>query len=299
MTDPAVTGSGLEDAFDARRQRLRSIAHRVLGSHWDADDAVQETWVRLSRVDADTIDNLNAWLTTVVSRVSIDLLRSRGARREDLDDDVPDTGAEDDDPETVTLRDEEVEAAMVVVLDQLTPLERLAFVLHDVFGLSFADVAPIVERSPAAARQLASRARRRVAGVDVPAERTRRADAVAAFLKASRQGDFGDLLQLLDPEVELRADPVVVAGAQASAEAGAPLLQPRVRGADAVARVFAGRAEETRVAIIDGLPGAVFAPDGVLRAAFVIHLGEHGIAGLEVIGDPSRLAQLRVVPARP
>ncbi len=298
MADPAVNGSALESAFAAQQQRLRAIAYRVLGSYWDADDAVQETWVRLDRADASTIDNLQAWLTTVVSRVSIDILRGRGARREELDDSVPATGAEDDDPEPSAVQADEVGAAMLVVLEQLTPLERLAFVLHDIFGLSFADIAPIVERTPEAARQLASRARRRVRSVDVPTERARRAEAVAAFLKASRQGDFGDLLQLLDPDVELRADPAVVAEASAHADAGAPLLQPRVHGADAVARVFAGRAEQTQLASIEGLPGAVYAPDGVLHAAYVVRFGENGIVGVEVIGDPTALAQLQVGAGR-
>ncbi|MBT2484070.1 MULTISPECIES: sigma-70 family RNA polymerase sigma factor [unclassified Microbacterium] len=294
MSDVATRGSRLASVFDAQRPRLRAIAYRTLGSFWDADDAVQETWLRLDRADADEIDNLDAWLTTVVSRVSIDILRGRGAPRDELDEDLPLHDGHEADPETTAARSEEIGQAMLVVLDYLTPLERLSFVLHDMFALSYDDIAPIVERSPAAARQLASRARRRVRSVDVNAERMQRADAVTAFLKASREGDFGELLQLLDPEVELRADAAVISAASPYVDAGAPLLAPVVRGADAVARVFAGRAEQARLALIGGWPGAVYAPDGEVHAAYVIRFRDGRIVGMEVVGNPADVRELDI-----
>jgi hypothetical protein len=183
---------------------------------------------------------------------------------------------------------------MLVVLDALSPLERLAFVLHDIFGLSFERIAPIVERTPTAARQLASRARRRVREVDVEAERSRQREAVEAFLRASREGDFGTLLRLLDPEVELRADADVVAAAAPYSEYGAPLLTTRARGADAVARVFAGRARETRWAEVDGLVGAAYAPDGVLQALYSVRIRDGRITRIDVVGATDVLADIPV-----
>ncbi|AYY11844.1 sigma-70 family RNA polymerase sigma factor [Actinobacteria bacterium YIM 96077] len=293
----AASERDLATAFAAQRPQLRGIAYRMLGSYWDADDAVQEAWLRLQRAKTDEIDNLEAWLTVVISRVSVDLLRSRASRHEDIEADLPDNEPLPSTlgPETSALRADEVGTAMLVVLDTLGPLERLALVLHDVFGLSFDDIAPIVERSPAAARQLASRARRRIRHVDVPAERDRKREAVRAFLKASREGDFGSLLQLLDPEVELHADADVVATAAPAVDHGAPLLQAHVRGADAVARVFAGRAEQTQIALVDGLPGAAYAPDGMPWAVYAIHLPDDRISRIEVIGNPAQLTDLAIV----
>jgi RNA polymerase sigma factor (sigma-70 family) len=286
----------LAESFAVQRPRLRQIAYRMLGSYWDADDAVQETWLRLQRADAGEIDNLDAWLTVVVSRVSVDQLRSRGARHEDADADLPveAPGPESTGPDASALRAEELGAAMLVVMDELSPLERLSFVLHDVFGLPFDDIAPIVERTPTAARQLASRARRRVRGVDLPAERLRQREAVGAFLRAARDGDFGTLLQLLDPEVELRADADAVASATPYADEGAPLLRRHAHGADAVARAFAGRAEQTEVALVDGFPGAAYAPGGAPRAVYAISLRGDRIARIDIIGDPTQLADLAV-----
>lgn len=298
MPRPQLTGSARElaESFAAQRPRLRKIAYRMLGSYWDADDAVQETWLRLQRADADEIDNLDAWLTVVVSRVSVDHLRSRGARHEDAAADLPleapDPGSTG--PDTSAVQSEELGAAMLLVLDALGPLERLAFLLHDVFGLSFDDIAPIVERTPTAARQLASRARRRVRGVDLPAERLRQREAVGAFLRAARDGDFGTLLQLLDPEVELRADAGAVATATPHADEGAPLLQRHAQGADAVARIFAGRAEQTEIALVDGFPGAAYAPGGVPRAVYAIHLQDGRITRIDIIGDTTHIAELAI-----
>lgn len=295
-SQPNGTDRDLAQSFAAQRPRLRNIAYRALGSYWDADDAVQETWLRLQRADADEIDNLDAWLTVVVSRVSVDQLRSRGARHEDAEADLPVEAPDPESrgPDTSALQSEELGAAMLVVLDALGPLERLAFVLHDVFGLSFDDIAPIVERTPTAARQLASRARRRVRGVDLPAERLRQREAVGAFLRAARNGDFGTLLQLLDPEVELRADADAVATAAPHADEGAPLLQRHAHGADAVARIFAGRAEQTEIALVDGFPGAAYAPDGVPQAVYAIRLQDGRITHIDIVGDTLHLAELTI-----
>jgi RNA polymerase sigma factor (sigma-70 family) len=271
-----VTTTDLAAEFTRQRPRLRAIAYRILGSHHDAEDAVQESWLRLQQADAAAIENLEAWLTVVVSRISLDQVRSAASKHEDLDAELP------------------ALAAMLVVLDALSPLERLAFVLHDIFGLSFERVAPIVERTPTAARQLASRARRRVREVDVEAERSRQREAVEAFLRASREGDFGTLLRLLDPEVELRADADVVAAAAPYAEHGAPLLTTRARGADAVARVFAGRARETRWAEVDGFIGAAYAPDGTVQALYWVRTRNGRIARIDVIGAADVLADIPV-----
>ncbi|GIJ56419.1 sigma-70 family RNA polymerase sigma factor [Virgisporangium aurantiacum] len=288
-----MTTTDLAAEFTRQRPRLRAIAYRILGSHHDAEDAVQESWLRLQQADAGAIENLEAWLTVVVSRLSLDQVRSAASKHEDLDADLPagsgDTGVEDE-----AVAADEVGAAMLVVLDALGPLERLAFVLHDIFGLSFERIAPIVERTPTAARQLASRARRRVREVDVEAERSRQREAVEAFLRASREGDFGTLLRLLDPEVELRADAEVVAAAAPYAEHGAPLLTTRARGADAVARVFAGRARETRWAEVDGLVGAAYAPDGTVQALYSVRIRNGRITRIDVMGATDVLADIPV-----
>lgn len=293
MAQAPASDRELDASFAALRPRLRGIAYRMLGSHWDAEDAVQEAWLRLQRADRSTIDNLEAWLTVVISRVSIDQLRARGARREDdLGDHEPDP--EQDGPAADAVRAEELGTAMMIVLDTLSPLERLAFLLHDVFGMPYDDIAPIIDRTATAARQLASRARRRVRDVDLAAERGRRHQAVGAFLKAARSGDFGALLQLLDPEVELRADADVIATAAPYADAGAPLLQSRVHGADAVARVFAGRADQALAALIDGFPGLVYAPGGDPAAVYLIMIRDGKINSVEAIARPTHLADLSI-----
>ena len=303
MTDEITSNGTVAGLFEVQRPRLRAIAYRMLGSHSDAEDAVQETWLRLQRSDADAVDNLTGWLTTVVSRVCLDQLRSRGSRREDLVDELPahgdNTTTQQDrerSPEDRSMEADAVGAALLVVLETLNPSERLAFVLHDLFGLPFEEIAPIVGKSPAAARQLASRARRRVRGVEPSQRQDRQREVVTAFLAASREGDFGRLLQLLDPEVKLRADPIVVAGANAVAAAGvpAPLLAEHLQGPDAVARVFAGRAQGARVAMIDGVPGAVWAPGGKIRTVFAMEIHDGRITRFEVIGDPDLLRDLAI-----
>jgi RNA polymerase sigma-70 factor (ECF subfamily) len=294
--------SQLVEQFEQHRSRLRSIAFRMLGSHNDAEDAVQETWLRLQRSDSDAVDNLAGWLTVVLSRVCLDQLRSRGSRPEDPVEDLPEdpaTTRDESTPEELTIEADAVGAALLVILDTLAPAERLAFVLHDLFGLPFAEIAPIIDRTPAAARQLASRARRRVQGVRPSDERERQREVVAAFLRAAREGDFGGLLQLLDPEVELRADPLVVKEIKPYAAIGAPLLESeRMHGADAVARVFAGRAAAAQVALVNGVPAGVWAPDGTVRTVYAIRIGLRGghpwITGIEVLGRPEELAELTI-----
>lgn len=295
----AETLDDLAGRFASHRRKLYAIAHRTLGSPWSADDAVQEVWLRLQRTDSATIDNLEAWLTTVVSRVCIDMIRQQVSRREDLDQD-PSAETESSsiiagaDPAETAMRSDDLALAMQVVLDNLGPLERLALVLHDVFALSYDDIAPIVERSPGAARQLASRARARIRTVDARTIRTRQEAAIIAFLDAARDGDFGKLLQLLDPEIELRSDTTAVEIAGVGAEYGAPLLADRVRGADAVARGFAGRAELTRPVLIDGIPSAAYITDDITHAVYLVTFGGGGIARLDVLADPDRLAQYSI-----
>jgi RNA polymerase sigma-70 factor (ECF subfamily) len=226
------------------------------------------------------------------------MLRSRTSRREDLPGDIADVPADHaarPDPEGEALVTDAIGPALLAVLDTLTPPERLAFVLHDVFAVPFDEIAPIVDRSPAAARQLASRARRRVRGADSAAgDPARREQVVSAFIAAARDGDFDELLRLLDPDVVLRADAVAVDAAEARQALGAPKLSRLVRGAPEVARAFAGRARTARRALIDGDPGAVWAPDGRPQAVFAFTIVDGRIVALDLIADPAHLAQLDI-----
>jgi RNA polymerase sigma factor (sigma-70 family) len=277
----------LAEEFEVHRGHLRAVAHRMLGSGSEADDAVQEAWLRLARADAGGIDNLGGWLTTVVARVCLNMLQSRRSRREEpLGEPEPVAGKQEGaDPEDQALLAEGVGLALLVVLDTLAPAERVAFVLHDLFGVPFEQIAPIVSRSPTAARQLASRARRRVQGSATPdADRSRQREVVGAFLAAARGGDFAALLALLDPEVVVRADPAAV-------QAG---VSREVRGAAAVADTFSGRARAARLALVDGLAGAVWAPGGRPRVVFSFKVTRGKIVEIEILGDPARLGQLVV-----
>jgi RNA polymerase sigma factor (sigma-70 family) len=272
--------------FEAHRSRLRAVAYRMLGSSTDADDAVQETWLRLSRTDVDAVDNLAGWLTTVVARVSLNMLQARTTRREEPSgEDLPDPVSEDgDDPEQQALQAEGVGLALLVVLDTLTPAERLAFVLHDLFAVPFEEIAPILDRSPAAARQLASRARRRLQGAPAPdTDLARQRAVVDAFLAASREGDFEALVALLHPDVVLRAD-------QAAVRAGA---DEEVRAA-AVAGNFSGRAVRARPALVDGAAGAVWAPGGRPRVVFGFTIADGRIVAIDLLADPERLDAMRL-----
>jgi RNA polymerase sigma factor (sigma-70 family) len=284
----------LAERFQAHRPHLRAVAYRMLGSLTEADDAVQEAWLRLSRADASGVENLGGWLTTIVARVCLNLLQSRRSRREEpLDADLPDpvVSAQDGvDPEQQALLAEGVGLALLVVLDTLTPAERVAFVLHDMFAVPFDQIAPIVGRSPNAAKMLASRARRRVRGAaPVPdADLARQRAVVDAFFAAARDGDFGALLAVLDPEVVLRADAAAV-------RAGAPA---EVRGAAAVtehtlaAGGFPRLARLARPALVNGAAGVVFAADGrpFSVVGFTVRHGK--IVEIDVFADPPRLRQL-------
>jgi RNA polymerase sigma-70 factor (ECF subfamily) len=280
----------LAQQFDANRTHLRAVAYRMLGSVSEADDAVQESWLRLSRSDAGEVENLRGWLTTVVARVCLDMLRSRKSRREEpLGPHVPEpiVSREDGvDPEHEALLADSVGLALIVVLETLAPAERLAFVLHDMFAVPFDEIAPIVDRSPAAARQLASRARRRVQGAaatpDVDLARQR--EVVDAFLAAARGGDFDALLAVLDPDVVLRVD----------RGAALPGASREVRGARAVAeqaRTFA-RFAPGRPALVNGAAGVVVAPRGrpLAVAGFTVAHGK--IVEIDLLADPARLREL-------
>jgi RNA polymerase sigma factor (sigma-70 family) len=281
----------LAHRFEEHRSRLRAVAYRMLGSLSEADDAVQEAWIRLSRSQPAEIDNLGAWLTTVVSRVSLNMLRSRRSRREEpLDVHVPEPivdSADGTDPQHEALLADSVGLALLVVLETLEPAERLAFVLHDMFGVPFDEIAAIVDRSPEAARQLASRARRRVRGAaPVPdADLAAQRKVVDAFLAASRDGDFEGLLAVLDPDVVLRAD-------QGAAAAG---LSRVIRGAATVARgalAFRRADVDIRPAIVNGAAGTVALRDGepVSVVGFTIRGGR--IVEMNILADPERLRQL-------
>lgn len=279
----------LAEQFEANRTHLRSVAYRVLGSLSEAEDAVQESWLRLNRSDTAGVENIGGWLTTVVGRVCLDMLRLRNSRREEPPGAyVPEPVASREagmDPEHEALLTDSVGLALLVVLDTLNPTERLAFVLHDVFGVSFDEIAPIVGRSPTAARQLASRARRRVRGATVPeTDLTRRRKVVDAFLAASRSGDFDALLKLLDPDVVLRAD-------DAAVNVGAT---SEVRGALAVAHTFSGRARFAQLALVNGAVGAVWTQRGKPRVVFGFTVAGGKIVGIDLIADPEHLSQLKL-----
>ncbi|MGH2668800.1 MAG: sigma-70 family RNA polymerase sigma factor [bacterium] len=280
----------LAERFEENRRHLRAVAYRMLGSGTEADDAVQESWLRLSRSDTSEVENLGGWLTTVVARVSLDMLRSRKSRREEPLEGLANEPAAREigiDPEHEALLADSVGPALLVVLDALAPAERLAFVLHDMFAFPFDEIAPIVGRSPEAARQLASRARRRVQGVpsapDVDIVRQR--EIVDAFLAASRKGDFDALLAVLDPGVVLRADAAAVAMGASEA----------VHGAAAVAESFAGRARAARPALVGGVPGLVWSQGGLPQVAFNFDVRDGRIVAIDLVADAERLGEL-VVP---
>ncbi|HVC33620.1 MAG TPA: sigma-70 family RNA polymerase sigma factor [Chloroflexota bacterium] len=278
----------LAERFEANRAHLRAVAYRMLGSLSEADDAVQESWLRLSRSNTSGVENLGGWLTTVVARVCLDMLRSRESRREEpLGVHVPEpiVSREDGtDPEHEALLADSVGLALRVVLETLAPAERLAFVLHDMFAVPFDEIAPIVGRSSIAARQLASRARRRVqATATVPdADLARQRKVVDAFLAASRDGDFDALLALLDPDVVLRAD-------RAAVHAGA---SREVRGAAAVADTFSGRARVAQPALVNGAVGAVWVAGGRPRVVFGFTITRGKIVEIGLVADPARLRQI-------
>jgi RNA polymerase sigma-70 factor, ECF subfamily len=287
----------LAPRFEAHRSHLRGVAYRMLGSLSEAEDAVQEAWLRYSRTDTSGVENLAGWLTRVVARVCLDMLRSRSSRREQPlgpQDPAGDGGAGGGSgggggsgPEDEAVLAESVGLALLVVLDRLSPAERVAFVLHDLFAVPFDEIAPIVERTPVTTKKLASRARHRVRGpATAPdADLTRHRHVVDAFLAASRDGDIEGLLAVLAPDVVRRADRVAI-------PAGVPT---ELRGARSVAeetRTNAARARFARPVLIDGAVGAVVAPRGHLVAALVLTIEDGRIASYEVVADPARLARL-------
>ena len=278
----------LTERFEQHRPHLRAVAYRMLGSVSEADDALQEAWLRIRDQDPATVENMRAWLTTVVGRVSLNMLRARRARREEFSVYVPDpvVSFEEDDLEHETLLAESVGLALLVVLDSLTPAERLAFVLHDVFGVPFADIASALDRSEAAAQQLASRARRRVRNSPEPdRDLAGQRRVVDAFFAASREGDFDALMEVLDPNVELRID-----GGVLRAEASLVL-----RGAGAVAAHTATYSKLypfVRPALVNGAAGAVVSPPGRVFSVMAFTVTNEKIAQIDVLLDPERLEEL-------
>jgi RNA polymerase sigma-70 factor (ECF subfamily) len=270
---------------------LQAVAYRMLGSLSEADDAVQETWLRLSRSDPSGIENLGGWLTTVVARVCLDKLRSRKSRREEpLDPDAPEPSLNREvgiNPEHEALLADSVGLALLVVLETLTPAERLAFVLHDLFAVPFDEIAPIVGRSPTTARQLASRARRRVRGTATVPDSllTRQREVVDAFMAAARGGDFEALLAVLDPDVVVRAD-------QAAAPPGAAREAHGARAVAAQALTFARLARFAQPALVNGAVGIIVAPRGRLFAVLSFTVTHEKIVEIDVIADPARVRRL-------
>jgi RNA polymerase sigma-70 factor (ECF subfamily) len=286
-------GEWISDRFQQHSEHLRAVAYRMLGSMSEADDALQEAWLRIRDQDTESVENMQAWLTTVVGRVCLNMLRSRRARREELSGSrVPDpvvSFEQAPDPEQEALVAESVGLALLVVLDSLTPAERLAFVLHDIFGVSFAEIAVALDRSEAAALKLASRARRRVRGSPEPdADLARQRDVVDAFFAASRDGDFDALIALLDPDVELRID-----GGVARQDASLVL-----RGAAAVAGhtgTYSSLYPHVRAALVNGAAGAVVAPPGRLFSVMAFTVANGKITQIDALVDPERLAGLGLV----
>ena len=282
----------LTEGFETNRGRLRAVAYRMLGSLTEADDAVQEAWLRVARADASEVDNLSAWLTTIVARVCLNALRSRNARREEpLDAHVPNpviTRADEPNPEDQALLADSVGLALQVVLETLTPAERLAFVLHDTFGLPFEEIAPMVDRSPAAARQLASRARRRVRGADVHSpdrDVARQREVVDAFFAAAHGGDFDALVAVLDPDVVSRID----------AGAGALIPSGVLHGAATVARqtlAIASIAAPKHPVLVNGAAGVVITLGGQPVAVMGFTVSGGKVVEINSIVDPDRIRRL-------
>lgn len=283
----------LAEQFEGNRAHLRAVAYRMLGSAGEADDAVQECWLRVSRADTSAVENLEGWLTTVLARICLNMLRSRKARREEpLAQSAPHpvaANAKRSDPEDEASLAESVGLALLVVLERLTPGERVAFVLHDAFGVSFDEIASILRRSPAATRQLASRARRRVRGKDTPEDANlfEQRQAVEAFLSALRAGDLDGLLAVLDPDVVRRADEVALP----------PTAAKELRGAAAVVKealTYTRAARVARPVLVDESAGIVVAPRGRLRIVIRCTVKKGKIVEMDVIADPARLGKLKL-----
>ncbi|GAA2157471.1 MULTISPECIES: sigma-70 family RNA polymerase sigma factor [Glycomyces] len=293
MSEGVVFEHSPVQRFEEHREHLRAVAFRMLGSSGDADDAVQETWMRFARTDTAEVENLRGWLTTVVSRVCLNLLRSRRTRREDaLESDLPLAAGPNagGDPESDAVMADSVGLALQVVIGALGPAERVAFVLHDLFGVPFDRIAPVLDRTPEATRQLASRARRRVReGNRAAADRdaAQRKSVVDAFLAAAREGRFEDLLAVLDPGITVVADADAVATGFSGRE---------VIGASAVAKIFNGQARDAVTVLVDGLAGAMWAPGGTPRSVLSFAVVDGRIASIEIMNDPAAIAALDLAP---
>jgi RNA polymerase sigma factor (sigma-70 family) len=284
----------ITEQFEARRGHLRAVAIRMLGSNAEAEDAVQETWLRLNRTDVSEVENLTGWLTTVVARICLDMLRSRKSQREEPEPSDEQLLSEADDPAHEAVLAESVGLAMMAVLQHLSPAERVALVLHDVFGVSFDEVAGVVGRSSVATRKLASRARHRVHTAldgdgDQAADIASLGRIIEAFFKASRDGDFQALLTLLDPDVALRPDETAL---QMGVRTG--WLTSDLRGEETVARQFDGRAQAAQLALLDGVPGAVWAPGGAPSVAFEFTVHNGKVTEIKLTANPERLGMLEI-----
>ncbi len=283
----------LARTFEEKRPRLQAVAHRMLGSSEEAEDAVQEAWIRLHRYGAESVNNLDAWLTTVVGRVCLDILRARN-RREELFEDHADPAPaapadETADPEQAAMLADSVGLALLVVLDTLEPDERLAFVLHDMFAVPFNDIAAVIERSPAATRQLASRARRRVQGASPLPDLRRQHKVVSAFLTAARNGEFDRLLALLAPDVAMQADDAAVRIGAAQA----------THGARGVAKIFSGGAQAARLALVDGAVGAVWQSNTRTIVAFRFTVEDGRVTAIDLVAEPEQLDKLDIAVLAP
>jgi RNA polymerase sigma-70 factor (ECF subfamily) len=280
MDEKNLDQKSLAGRFEADRPHLTRVAYRMLGSLTEAEDAVQETWLRLSRAGGEEVGNLTGWLTTVVARICLDMLRSRKTRREQPIELGQDEPATTDDPAQERELADTVGLAMLVVLQALEPAERIAFVLHDMFDLPFDQIGPIVGRSAVATRQLASRARRRVQSAPKDSDATAERKVVDAFLTAAREGDFEALLAALDPNVVMRGDAAAI-------RMGGPR---QLSGSAAVAKAFQGRAQAARFALVDGAAGVLVAPNGHLLLVLCVTFQNGRIAGIQAVADPRRLA---------
>lgn len=293
-------GERLAEQFEQHRAHVRAVAYRMLGSISEAEDAVQEAWIRSSRTDVSAVDNLRGWLTTVVARVCLDMLRTRASRREDsLDTHVPDPivrsiGGADDGPEAQAILADSMGLALLVVLDKLEPAERLAFVLHDVFGMTFEEIAPIVDRSAVATRQLASRARRRVQGQapSADADLRKQRHVVEAFLAAVQKGDFEGLVTVLDPAIVLRADGGAARG-----------MSRVVRGAQEVAgqaAAFAKLQLTSQIVLVNGNVGVVSRlPDGRVLSVIGFTVADGKVVEMDILADPERISRLDLPAIEP
>jgi RNA polymerase sigma factor (sigma-70 family) len=304
MTNEKELDARLTAELVASRPQLLGVAFRMLSSQAEAEDAVQEAWLRVQRADVASLDNPRGWLTTVVARVCLDMLRARKARRERVteagdvaEDAALPTALETASPEQGALLADSVGVALMVMLETLNPNERLAFVLHDLFDLPFEQVAEVLAATPAAARQLASRARRRMQGARAQGQEPdpqRQGEVVRAFLVASRTGDMAGLLAVLHPDVVLTADAVAVSESQRRKTHGAPQVASEMFGAAAVAATYVGRARAAQLALIDGRVGAVWAPQGTPRSALLMTVVDGRIVAIDVVAEPSELTALDI-----